>query len=307
MTAPNPFRSSCWRYATGSEDRGMPLQDLLARELSMPREEAADLVAFGSVHVGGRRASDPSLRLSASREVLVHWPWQGVRRFYELDPRRILYRDRKLLAYDKEAKIPCQAMPSDAYNNVFSALERYLRQESPRSYAALHHRLDRETTGIMVFAVHPSANKPLGEAFKSHQAIKEYLAWVEGRPGEDRWTADLDIARLKGRYAACPPGQGKEALTEFTVLRRERDRSLVLARPRTGRTHQIRLHAAACGHAVVGDRLYGKPHPRGLFLHAWSLALPSSVTGSKLVLTAPAPPHWPEMAPSELPARPLPA
>ncbi len=276
------------------ESAGMLLDDHLATQLAITREEAADLVDFGSVQIDGRREASPARKLSGVEEIQVHWPWQGVRRFYEISPERIIYRDRHLLAYDKEAGVPSQQTPADAYNNLFAALQRYMKEEKASgSYVAMHHRLDQETSGVMIFSLDSSVNKRLGASFESRSVAKDYLAWVQGGPDHEEWTATDDISRKGGRYVACPAGEGKTAETTFRVLERGEGRTLLLARPKTGRTHQIRLHLEAAGHPVLGDRLYGGPRAERLFLHAWRLRLPNPVSGKNLILEAPIPPDWP--------------
>lgn len=276
--------------------RGTPLSRLLAEHLLILEERAADLIDFGSVYLDGRVERDPSRTLRGGEEIVVNWPRHGTDRHYEIDPARILYRDKYLLAYDKEAGVPSQQTPADAYNNLFAALLRHLAAEgrAPAPYAALHHRLDKETSGVMVFALDRAVNRRLGDSFQERRVVKDYLAWVDGTPALDRWTAAEDICRKEGRYRTCPPGQGKPAQTLCRVVFRAADRALVAARPVTGRTHQIRLHLAARGHPVIGDRLYGKTAADRLYLHALRLRLPHPKLGSELVLNAPVPDQWPE-------------
>ncbi|MGV8074241.1 MAG: RluA family pseudouridine synthase [Syntrophobacteraceae bacterium] len=273
---------------------GVKLSDLISREFLISHDEACDLIDFGSVQVAGHGERNPSYKLVGGEEIRVYWPRGGVRRFYEIDPARILYRDRHLIAYDKEAGIPSQQTPADAYNNVFAALFRYLMAEDAADpYAAIHHRLDRETSGVMVFALDRSANRNLGSAFEHHSIIKDYLAWIDGNPAVDSWVSRDDIGRKGGRYRTVPGGQGKSAETAFRVLYVEENRSLIWARPKTGRTHQIRLHLSAMGHPVIGDRLYGTNPSKRLYLHAYRIKLPHPVDGCELTITAPAPLDWP--------------
>lgn len=273
--------------------KGILLADHLAERLLISPAEASDLTDFGSVHIDGRQQRNPQKKLRGDEEIQIHWPRHGVRRFYEVDPERILYRDRFLLAYDKKTGIPSQQIPADAYNNLFAALFRFLERLMPEPYVALHHRLDRETSGVMLFAIDRSANRKLGKAFQNHQVSKDYLAWVGGCPERDEWVAVDDIGRQAGRCLTTPRGRGKFAETAFRVLLREKDRSLLWARPKTGRTHQIRLHAAASGHSVIGDRLYGNISAERLYLHAYRMSLTHPISGAQLVLTAPIPPDWP--------------
>jgi 23S rRNA-/tRNA-specific pseudouridylate synthase len=121
---------------------------------------------------------------------------------------------------------------------------------------------------------------------------KDYLAWVSGSPAEEQWTSSEEIGRQGGRYCTVPKGRGKPAETLFRVLLREPGRTLLWARPATGRTHQIRLHLEAKGIPVLGDRLYGKARAGRLYLHAFRLTLPHPATKSRLTLTAPIPDDW---------------
>jgi len=267
----------------------------VAKALLISSEAAADLIDFGSVQVNGRQERTASRLLIPGDTVQVHWPRGGTVRSYEIDPQRILFQDAVLLAYDKERGIPSQQTPYDAYNNLFEGLQRHLKATGQHPvYVGLHHRLDRETTGVMVFSLEPRANRKLGRAFEARQVVKEYLAWVGGHPGQEAWTREDDIGKKRGRYTTVPKGEGKPAITRFQTLFRGEGSSLVLARPLTGRTHQIRLHLAASGHPILGDRLYGGDPSSLLHLHAHRLKLPHPFSGRQLDLTAPIPPDWPE-------------
>jgi 23S rRNA pseudouridine1911/1915/1917 synthase len=281
------------------------LIDYLAAELGMTRSEAGDLIDFGAVHLDGRRAQHPETLLLDGQDLRVFPPKRGIQRSYELDSRRILYQDKFLLAYDKEPGIPSQETPSDAYNNLFAAIKRYLASRKPAKppYAALHHRLDRDTSGVLLVSLHPSANRQLSLAFLRKKITKLYLAWVDGVLPEDFRAVRADICRQNSRYAVCREGLGKPAETLFQRVCQDASRALVLAQPLTGRTHQIRLHLASIGHPVTGDRLYGNDPASGrLLLHAHLLRLHHPVTGELLVIQAPIPPHWPPPHAIDIPA-----
>jgi 23S rRNA pseudouridine1911/1915/1917 synthase len=280
-----------WRVEPGG--KGLSLSKAVCDYLKVAEKESADLIEFGSVYVKGRKECNPSMVLQGGEEICVSFAPYGVRRFYEIDPARVIFRDRFLLIYDKEAGIPSQQTPYDGYNNVFAALLRYLAGEKkPGRYAALHNRLDMETSGLLVFALEKRANEPLGRAFQQRRVKKEYLAWVEGVPEKDSWTHVSEIGKAGGKYVSVKKGEGRKAETLFNVMRRERDRALLLAVPLTGRTHQIRIHLAEAGHPVLGDRAYGAMPDRRLYLHAWRLTLEHPVSGKLLTLEAPQPADW---------------
>jgi 23S rRNA pseudouridine1911/1915/1917 synthase len=286
--------ASFFRWHAGPQDKGLSLDEAVSHYLRISKEEAADLIDFGSVYVRGLIERDPSIIVSGGEEISVTFPPYGIRRFYEIDPIRVIFRDPFLFAYDKEPGIPSQQTPYDAYNNVFAALLRHLaREKTSRRYAAIHNRLDKETSGVLIFALEKGVNKSVGMAFQGRRVKKEYLAWVEGAPENDSWTSDSQIGKVGGKYTAVKTGEGKKAETLFRVLRREEGRSLVLASPLTGRTHQIRIHLAEAGHPVAGDRVYGAKPDRHLYLHAWRLTLQHPVSGKQLSFEAPTPADWP--------------
>lgn len=184
----------------------------------------------------------------------------------------ILYEDRSVMAIDKPRGwmlVPFSwqntgrnlqaALVSSIGTRDFWARSRNLR------FLRFVHRLDAETTGILLLAKSPGAVKSYGRLFESRKVEKRYLAVVEGQPKCDEWTCRLKLGpdpKSRGRMKV-DPRHGQEAETAFCVLQRGERTSLVEARPLTGRTHQIRVHLAESGSPVVGDQLYGpKPNER---------------------------------------------
>jgi 23S rRNA-/tRNA-specific pseudouridylate synthase len=164
-------------------------------------------------------------------------------------------------------------------------------------YLAIHHRLDRDTTGVILFTKTKARNKEITDAFRDRTAEKEYLALAEGSPDEDKFLSKRridDSADKRGKYSCVDKG-GKSAETHFEVLARgalgENRISLIRALPKTGRTHQIRLHLTDLGFPILGDRAYGgqsysdaaqeKPL---MFLHAHKLR----ILGQEFVAPPPA-------------------
>lgn len=274
------------------------LQDRLRLSL----EKARDLVSFGAVYVQGKMEQDVDRLLQPGQEVRVHIPRYGTRRFYEVNPDRILYRDDWLLAYDKQAGIPCQQTPYDAYNNVYAGLKRLLNSSSSTSgnrdlqrknlvsgYLGMHHRLDKDVSGVMVFPLSPRANRSFSEGFRTKAVEKVYRAILSGIPDEDSWVENSSIGRRQGKYICVGEGEGKEAETGFQVIRREPRVTLVEAYPKTGRTHQIRLHLALRGLPILGDRQHeGAPYTRCM-LHAFRLSLSHPISGKPLLFESPMP------------------
>jgi RluA family pseudouridine synthase len=211
-----------------------------------------------------------------------------------------------LIAVDKPAGLPTQPTLDAARPSVFSELKAYLQARDGGSpYLALHHRLDRDTSGVLLLSKDPEANAGVGALFSEKTARKTYLAlalWGAGRA--DPWEVKnhLGVVGKVGKaskYGAVRSG-GDPAHTDFHVLEGLGGVALLEATPRTGRTHQIRVHLAGCGHPILGDDFYGGPLsltlPSGLrlkaprvLLHASSLAFRHPLTNVDLTIACPLP------------------
>lgn len=171
------------------------------------------------------------------------------------------------------------------------------------------HRLDRETSGVLVFAKTQEAHAYLKEAFQNRQVQKTYLAFIYGVPKERKGTIDFPIGRSRQDFrlrSAQPKAKGilRDAITHYQVLSDNGEYALVAIRPETGRTHQIRVHLKAIHHPIVGDPLYAPNRPTGLGfkrlgLHAFRLEL-TLPSGENKVIEAPVPDVFTE-ALTELP------
>lgn len=155
------------------------------------------------------------------------------------------------------------------------------------------HRIDKDTSGLLMVAKTDAAHQALAEELKAKKSLRKYLAIVHGNLPNDRGMIEAPIGRSeKDRKKQAVTAKGKEAVTRFTVLERFGDYSLVELQLETGRTHQIRVHMAYIGHPVAGDPLYG---PRktlsghGQFLHAKTLGLTHPMTGKEMIFTVEAP------------------
>lgn len=203
----------------------------------------------------------------------------------------IVFEDEHLLVINKSA--PLAVIPSSLVPTEPTLAGGLMHHLGPG--ASLHpvNRLDRGTTGLMVVAKHGYAHDRLRRQLHGGGFARRYLAVCLGAPEPPAGAIDLPIARADGsaikRQIACG---GQEARTDYRLLRSRGGLALVLALPRTGRTHQIRLHMAAIGHPLAGDWLYGAedraliPRPA---LHSVFLAFTHPVTGDKLSFTAPLP------------------
>ena len=200
----------------------------------------------------------------------------------------ILWEDADLLFIDKPAgllSVPGKTEPD--------CVEARLRAQHPEALTV--HRLDMATSGVMVFARRKAAQRHLGLQFERRHAGKTYQAVVSGRVERDGGVIDLPLRAdwpNRPRQMVCHD-QGKASLTEWRVLERRDDRTRLLLIPRTGRSHQLRVHCLSMGHPILGDRLYADgdalaASPR-LLLHAHSLSLFKPSGGERVTVTSPLP------------------
>jgi 23S rRNA pseudouridine1911/1915/1917 synthase len=283
--------------ATAAE-AGMRIDQFLAACIGeLSRGHAKKVIDLGGVHVGGRRVRQCSLTLRAGEQIEVFLDALPLQPFV-LEPSAMLFRDPYLLALDKPAGIPVQPTPARYKGTIYAALEAFLHnpfRPLDRPTLGMVQRLDQETSGVMIFSIHPRAHKALTAAFVGREVNKEYRALLQGAPpAEGEIRSLLARSRRTNRVQSVAAG-GKEAITRFRILQYFDGAALAAVQILTGRSHQIRAHLAEAGHPLLGDRLYGGPQschgqliPRTM-LHSWQLSLNHPVSGEHLVLQSPLP------------------
>ena len=187
----------------------------------------------------------------------------------EAIPLRVVYEDEHLLVVDKAAGLVVHPAPGHATGTLVNALLAHLpglEAGSDASRPGIVHRLDKDTSGLIVIAKDAPTHAALAQQMKEHSTVKRYLALVEGRMPAPEGVIDAPIGRdprHRQRMALVSEvNGGREARTRFKALREIRGRSLVELQLETGRTHQIRVHLASVGHPVVGDSVYGRAQLR---------------------------------------------
>ncbi|MBI3181748.1 MAG: RluA family pseudouridine synthase [Myxococcales bacterium] len=280
-------------FSVSSAEEGRPLSSVLARALGVPEADARRLVSHGAAYVGGRRCLDPQRPTHAGAVVTAVLEESGRSALEPAAPPpklRVLFEDSELFAVDKPAGLASQATAGRTGDSLLDAVARRVGVE-----AGLVHRLDRDTSGVTVFGKTKRATLALSEEFRRRTARKRYLA-VTGPGLPERCTVELPIAKdpsRPGRYRAVK--EGRSAVTELERLYASEEFCLAALWPRTGRTHQLRVHLRALGAPILGDSLYGgAPEAAGLparrcLLHAQALALKHPRTGEELALEAPVP------------------
>jgi len=277
-------------------------------EPSWTRSRARKLITGGHVTLNGRTAK-PAAVVAPGDEVEVDEP-----PLQTLDARpepielEILHEDPDLLVIDKPAGLVIHPAAGNPSGTLVNALLHHCGDLSGIGGVerpGIVHRLDKDTTGVMVVAKSDRAHLALSLAFRRRQVEKTYLAVCYGVPHESEGVIEAPIGRHpRERQQMAVVSGGRTARTRYTVEERFAGASLVSCRPVTGRTHQIRVHLAHLGHALVGDALYAGRQWRTLSdpraaaacrsfprqaLHAWRLAFDHPVSGERVTFTAPLP------------------
>jgi 23S rRNA pseudouridine1911/1915/1917 synthase len=209
-------------------------------------------------------------------------------------PYTVAYEDAHLLVVDKPAGVVVHPAPGHRGTTLAEALAGRVAGGEDRGRAGIVHRLDKDTSGLLVVAKAEAVHRALQAAIRAREVRREYLALVEGCPPARSGTIDAPLGRdrrVRTRMSS-DTDDPREARTHFTLERAYPDHALLRVVLETGRTHQIRAHLKAIGHPVAGDPEYGTPGSLGLarqFLHAARLALDHPVTGKRIDVSSPLP------------------
>jgi len=250
----------------------------------LTRTHVQKLIADGFITVNGQRAR-PSLRLDAGDKVdVVVPPAPPSPLTPEAIPLSIVYEDEDLLVVDKPPGLtvhPAPGHPAHTLINAILSHVPHLAQISDSLRPGIVHRLDKDTSGLMIVAKNRVAQMGLIEQFRKRSVVKVYLVLVKGRLTPEKGIIDAAIGRdARNRKRMAVVREGRPARTQYQVVKYLDGYTLLEIFPETGRTHQIRVHLAAIGYPVVGDAVYGVklPYLSRQFLHACRLGfrLPSA-------------------------------
>ena len=264
---------------------------LKGRSPDFSRNRIQGWIRTGAVTLNGKRAA-PSDRLREGDRVAGSVPPEETRLIpHDLDL-DILHEDRHILAVNKPAGLITHPARGRALGTLANALAHHLSGLPGDPWRpGIVHRLDKDTSGVLIVAKTPQSLERLGRQFEKREVKKTYRALVSGNPGSDRGEIEGPIGRASGSLRMGITPAGRYARTDFKVLKRFSGRSYLEVTPLTGRTHQIRVHLAGIGHPVLGDPLYSKDPgaaPR-LMLHAWRIRFRHPATDRPVQFTAPLP------------------
>lgn len=288
----------CRKLHVNADESGLRLDQYLAgRCPDLSRGMARRLIELGGVHASGRRMRQCSRAVAVGE--LIELFIDGM----PLEPYRVLaqdvlWRDPYLLALNKPAGVETQPTPARYRGTLYAALLEFLHNpDRPHVEPQLGmvQRLDRETSGVIVFSIHQRAHRGLTEIFAGRQASKRYLAIVAGRPAQDQAEIVSSLARGRDNRVRSVARGGREAVTRYRVVQRLRGATLLEVEILTGRSHQIRVHMAEAGHPLLGDLRYGGPAVfagvpiQRQMLHSAVLEFCHPVTAATLQIAAPLP------------------
>jgi len=279
------------------DEPGVRLDKYVAEKCpELSRSQAQKLVADGNITVNDHVAKS-GVKLHVGDRVKITLPPPPPSPLSpEAIPLNIIYEDNDLLVIDKPAGLPIHPAPGHYSHTLVNAILSYV-PHLPESDDSLRpgivHRLDKDASGVMVVAKNSMAQANLINQFKTRSVVKAYLVLVKGHltPGEG--VIEAPIGRdPRNRKRMAVVAEGKEARTQYYVIKHVGDYTLVEVRPETGRTHQIRVHLSAIGYPVVGDPVYGvkSPHLSRPFLHACRLGFKLPSTGEYVEFTSNLPP-----------------
>ncbi len=278
-------------------------QFLTAVHPELSRGKVQRDIRAGNVSISGNAVCQPSRRLRENDEVV----WELIDKEI-LTPRPmtldILHEDDHLVVVDKPTGLVVHPGAGTDTPTLVEGLlsDRTLPPSDDPIRPGVVHRLDKETSGVILVAKTSTALTHLQRQFAARSVTKSYIAVVGGIIREKEGTIDAPI----GRDPTYPrrmsiQSQGRAAQTDFRVLRRLEDSTLLLAQPRTGRTHQLRVHFCYIGRPVLGDAIYGNVPAERLLLHAWRITVRHPETEEVLRFEAPVPAEFPSYPFDELP------
>ena len=262
----------------------------------LSRTHARQLIEDGSVTVDGKTAK-PSLKLNTGDKInVVIPPAPPTRLEAENIPLKIVYEDTDVLVVDKPAGLAVHPAPGHSSRTLVNALLNYLpalAKETDSIRPGIVHRLDKDTSGLILVAKNRVAQANLSGQFKDRTVKKSYLTLVKGKLAPEHGIIEAAIGRdRRHRQRMAVVAKGREARTEYRVIKYYGNYTLLEIRPETGRTHQIRVHLSAIGFPVAGDATYGLKSPRfpRQFLHANKIGFRLPSTGAWVEFESPLPP-----------------
>ena len=301
---------------SGKLPTGGRLDKALAEATDLSRARIQALIAQGSVTVGGAVATQPSAKVEVGAEFVVALPPTAEPNAQPQDiPLTVVFEDEHLIVVDKPAGLVVHPAAGNPDGTLVNALLHHCAGQLSGiggvARPGIVHRIDKDTSGLLVVAKSDAAHEGLARQFADHAIERAYLAVCNGYPTPSEGTISARIGRSdanRKKMAVLPKesSRGKHAVTRYKTLRKMNGCSLVECRLETGRTHQVRVHLASIGHPLVGDPVYGRASSalrpllqklgfRRQALHAAVLGFIHPVTGHRLSFSSDLPADMAEL------------
>ncbi|MDD3024261.1 MAG: RluA family pseudouridine synthase [Syntrophomonadaceae bacterium] len=257
---------------------------LIEKLPSKGRNNIKSLLSHRQILVDGEVVTQYNHKLQLGQEVLINWAL--LRDEGQVRGLKIIYEDAQIIVIDKSAGLLSMASDQEKVNTAYHQVRDYVSHSNPDNRIFIVHRLDRDTSGVMLFAKHEEVKHLLQDNWKDIVTDRAYVAVVEGRIEEKEGTIKswLKETKTKLMYSSSRDGDGLEAVTHFKLLQNTSKYSLLEIRLQTGRKNQIRVHMKDIGHSIIGDKKYGAAtNPIGrLGLHAHILAFNHPLSGAAM-------------------------
>ena len=287
------------------EGEGIRIDKYLGDTISdLSREMIIKLIKDGEVLVNGKNVKS-SYKATENDEVIINIPEPKEINIVPQDiPLNIVYEDQDILVINKQKGLVVHPGNGNEDGTLVNAIMAYCKKDLSGIGGVIRpgivHRIDKDTSGILIIAKNDKAHINISEQIKNHQVKKTYIALVRGIVKENEATINMPIGRsTKDRTKMAVDRNGKEAITHFSVIKRYEDMTLLKVRIETGRTHQIRVHLSHIGYPIIGDNVYSNGKNRfnivGQMLHSYEIEFTHPTTGEKMVLKAELPEYFKEI------------
>lgn len=274
-------------------DKSERIDKFLSENLSYTRAFVQKLIKSGKVSVNGKIVLKPSVKLRSGdvveAEEMENKPLEIEK---ENKPLKILYEDKYLLVIDKPAGLTVHPVGSKNTDTLVNRLLYHVKDLSGIGGVirpGIVHRLDKDTSGVLIVAKCDEAHQKLSEMLKTHEIDRRYIALVKGVPKPEKGVIDVPMDRKNGTTKMTVSPMGRRAVTHYRVIEKMGNAfSLVAVKLETGRTHQIRVHLSYIGHPVAGDPVYGggtkDAELRRQFLHAYEISFIHPIIGKRITV-----------------------
>lgn len=284
------------------DGEGIRIDKYLGDTISdLSREMIIKLIKDGEVLVNGKNVKS-SYKATENDEVLINIPEPKEINIVPQDiPLNIVYEDQDILVINKQKGLVIHPGNGNEDGTLVNAIMSYCKKDLSGIGGVIRpgivHRIDKDTSGILIIAKNDKAHLNISEQIKNHQVKKTYIALVRGIVKENEATINMPIGRsTKDRTKMAVDRNGKEAITHFSVIKRYEDMTLLKVRIETGRTHQIRVHLSHIGYPIIGDNVYSNGKNKfnvvGQMLHSYEIEFTHPTTGEKMILKAELPEYF---------------